>query len=170
MNLTSQCSSTGAISGFLSPGRRRVDEMQSQLVCCAGQAQLNRRASAAISAARKRNEEYCLVGALRCMLKYLGSQWIEAAANAGSPVRALPRAEQHRQQRQSCKPPHYACPPLRAPNHMGPNPSFEATATGGQRLRVLHRLVAPVSAPQLKRWALTQKQLVSCIVIQNRTV
>ena len=153
MNLTSQSSSTGAISGFLRPGRRCVDEMQSRLVCCGGQAQFNRRASAAISAARRRDEEYCLVGALGCTLKYLESQWIEAAANAGSPNRALPRAEQHRQQRLSCKPLHYARSPLCAPNRMGPNTSFEATATGGRRRRVLHTPVAPVSAPQLKRSA-----------------
>ena len=153
MNLTSQCSSIGAISGFLSPGRRRVDEMQSQAVCCAGQAQKKRRACEAIAAARNRDEEDYSAGGLRRMLKYIGSQGIEAAAEAGSPVRALPRAEQHRQERQSCKAQHYACPPLRAPNQMGPNPSFEATAPGGRRLRVLHMLVAPVSAPQLKRYA-----------------
>ena len=151
MNLTSQSSSTGAISGFLCHGGRRVNEIQSQVVCCASQAQLKRRASAAISAARNRDEEDYFVGGLRRMLKYIGSQGIEAAAKAGSPVRALARAEQHRQERDSCKPQHYACPPLRAPNQMGPNPSFEATAPGGRRLRVLHTLVAPVSAPQLKR-------------------
>ena len=151
MTLTPQCSSTGAISGFLSPSRWRVDEMQSQAVCCAGQAQKKRRACEAIAAARNRDEEDYSVGGLQRRLKYTGSQKIEAAAKAGSPVRALPRAEQHRQQRQPCKLQHYACPPLRAPNHMGPNPSFEATATGGRRLRVLHTPVAPVSAPQLKR-------------------
>ena len=152
MNLTSQGTSTRAISGFLNPGGRRVDEMQSPRLCCAGQAQMNRRASAAISVARNRDEEDYSVGGLRRMLKCIGSQGIEAAAKAGSPVRALPRAEQHRQERQSCKPQHHACPPLRAPNHMGPNPSFEGTATGGRRLRALRRPVAPVSAPQLKRW------------------
>ena len=151
MSLASQCSFTGAISGLLSPGRRRVDEMQSQVVCCAGQAQLKRRASEAIAAARNHDEEDYSVGGLRRMLKYIGSQGIEAVAKPGSPVRALPRPVQHRQERQSCKARHYACPPLRAPNQMGPNPSFEATAPGGRRLRVLHMLVAPVSAPQLKR-------------------
>ena len=151
MNLASQCSSTGAISEFLSSGRRGVGEIQSRLVYCSGQPQLNRRACEAISASRNRDEEDYSVGGLRKRLKYIGSQEIEAAAKAGSPVRALPRAEQHRQERQSCKPQHYACLPLRAPNQMGPNPSFEATAPGGRRLRVLHTLVAPVSAPQLKR-------------------
>jgi len=153
MNLTSQCSSTGAISGFLSPGRWCVDEMQSHAVRCAGQAQMKHRACEGVAVARNRDEEDYLVGGLRRMLKCIGSQGIEAAAKAGSPVSALPRAEQHRQERQSCKAQHYACPPLRAPNQMGPNPSFEATATGGRRLRVLHTLVAPVSAPQLKRSA-----------------
>jgi hypothetical protein len=151
MNLASQCSSTGASSGFLSLGRQSVDEMQTQVVCCASQPQMKRRAYEAISAARNRDEKDYSVGGLRRMLKYIGSQGIEAVAKPGSPVRALPRPVQHRQERQSCKARHYACPPLRAPNQMGPNPSFEATAPGGRRLRVLHRLVAPVSAPQLKR-------------------
>ena len=114
---------------------------------------MNSSACEVISASRNRDEEDYSAGALRRMLKYIGSQKIEAAANAGSPIRALPRAEQHRQRRRSCKPLHYAGPPLRAPNRMGPNPSFEATATGGRRLRVLHTPVAPVSAPQLKRSA-----------------
>jgi len=127
------------------------DACSSTLEVRAGQPQLNRRACEAISASRNHDEEDYSVGGLRRMLKYIGSQEIEAAARAGSPVRALPRAEQHRQERQSCKPQHHACPPLRGPNRMGPNPSFEGTATGGRRLRALRRPVAPVSAPQLKR-------------------
>ena len=151
MNLASQCSFTGAMSEFLSSGRRGVGEIRSRLVYCSGQPQLNRRVCEALSASRNRDEEDYSVGGLRSKVKYIGSQEIEAAANAGSPIRALPRAEQHSQRRQSCKPQHYACPPLRAPHHMGPNPSFEGTATGGRRLRALRRPVAPVSAPQLKR-------------------
>ena len=151
MNPASQCSATRAISEFLSSGRRRVGGMQSRVVYCSGQPQMNRRACEAISAARNRDEEDYSVRGLRRMLKCIGSQGIEAAAKAGSPVRALPRAEQQRQERQSCTAHHNACPPLRAPNQRGPNPSFEATAPGGRRLRVLHTPVAPVSAPQLKR-------------------
>ncbi len=43
--------------------------------------------------------------------------------------------------------------PSSQPGKMKPNPSFEPTAPGGQRLCVLPNVVAPGSAPQLKRWA-----------------